>query len=545
MKNFTLILLLCANTRAFSQQNYWQQYLHYSIDARLDEKENSITGSETIVYKNNSPDVLSFIWFHIYPNAYKDESTALFQQINNDPSRKQKIKRTSKGFISDLAFTVNGSAAKTEAHSKLQYIDVIKLLLNTPMQPGDSIVIATPFKVQLPSYFSRSGFADGEIMACQWYPKPAVYDKNGWHEMPYLDMGEFYSEYGSYNVNITVPTAYVVAATGTLQTASEADLYKEIGSFNAVHRTGKDQKMYQPSSTEATKQLSYYAESVPDFAWFADKKFIIEYDTIVLSDNKIVDAFTYYHPLKNTLWPSSIDYVKDAVHHYSNWIGEYAYPVVQAVEGPKNNSSGGMEYPMVTLITSPDANPETLDGVIAHEVGHNWFMSMLGTNERDHAWMDEGLNTYFQFRYEAEKYRTNSVFGDKIPKEIKELKEADFLAVLYNAMQQIPIHPAMENTAASFRSSDDYSLASYIKPAEWMFLLEQAIGEDKVDEAFHEYFNEWKFKHPDPIDMRLAFEHSINKNLGGYFELIKKENKLLDKEPATEKIAAPIEKAKK
>lgn len=528
MKKITLLLLVFVNTKLFSQENYWQQYLHYSIDAQLNDKENSITGSETIVYKNNSPDALSFIWFHIYPNAYKDESTALFQQINNDSSRKQKLKKISKGFISDLAFTVNGAPAKTEAHPKAQYIDVIKLLLNAPLQPGDSVSIATPFKVQLPSYFSRSGFADGEIMACQWYPKPAVYDKDGWHEMPYLDMGEFYSEYASYNVNITVPSAYVVAATGTLQTTAEAELYKQIGGYNSSYRNGKEQKMYVPLSTEPTKKLSYYADSVPDFAWFADKKFIIEYDTVVLNANKIVDAFTYYHPLKNTLWTSSIDYVKDAVHHYSRWIGEYAYPVVQAVEGPKNNSSGGMEYPMVTLITSPDAKPETLDGVIAHEVGHNWFMSMLGTNERDHAWMDEGLNTYFQFRYEAEKYRSNDIFGDKIPADIRKLNEADFQATVYNAMTQIPIHPAMEATSASFKNSEEYGLASYIKPAEWIYILEQSIGMEKVDKAFHDYFNEWKFKHPDPLDMRLSFEHSINGGLGNYFELIKKEDKLVE-----------------
>ena len=121
---------------------------------------------------------------------------------------------------------MNGSIAKTEAHPNPEYTDIIKVMLIDPLQPGDSVTIATPFKVQLPSYFSRSGY-DGEFMACQWYPKPAVFDKDGWHEMPYLDMGEFYSEYAYYNVNITVPSDYVVGATGVLQTLSEADAYKK------------------------------------------------------------------------------------------------------------------------------------------------------------------------------------------------------------------------------------------------------------------------------------------------------------------------------
>jgi hypothetical protein len=526
MKKLILLTVLFAATTAMAQETYWQQYLRYSINATLNDQDKTITGAETIVYKNNSPETLSYIWFHIYPNAYKDQSTALFQQINNDPDRKDKIKKYSGGSITNLAFTVNGMPAKTEAHPKLQYIDIIKVVLNQPLQPGDSVTIATPFKVQLPSYFSRSGFADGEFMACQWYPKPAVFDKNGWHEMPYLDMGEFYSEYASYKVNITLPSDYVVAATGILNTPAEAELYKAAGSYNTANPKNKNPRLYQPLSAK-TKTLSYYADSVPDFAWFADKNLVIQYDTILLASGKIIDAYTYYHTSKNTPWTSSINFVKDAVHHYSNWIGEYAYPVVQAVEGPKNNSSGGMEYPMVTLITSPDAKPETLDAVITHEVGHNWFMSMLGTNERDHAWMDEGLNSYYQFRYEAEKYRINSVFGNEIPSDVKKLDEAGFQATVYNAMAGIPAKAAIETPSSAFTSGQDYAITAYVKTAEWMYLLEQNIGLEKVDLAFQNYFKLWKFKHPQPSDMKAAFEQSFDGNLKGFFDLLNKEGSLL------------------
>lgn len=521
-------MLIFVGKYSIAQNTYWQQYLHYSIDAQLNDQEKTITGSETIVYKNNSPDTLSYIWFHIYPNAYKDESTALFQQITNDPDRKDKIKKYTPGFITNLAFMVNGMDAKTEPHPNQQYIDIIKIVLPQPLLPGDSVAIATPFKVQLPSYFSRSGFADGEFMACQWYPKPAVFDKDGWHEMPYLDMGEFYSDYASYKVNITLPAEYVVSATGVLQTAPESESYKSIGRYNAANPGDKNPRMYKATSAGQNKTLSYYADSVPDFAWFADKKFVIQYDTIQLAPGKIVDAFTFYHENKNTPWSNSIGFVKDAVHHYSQWIGGYAYPLVQAVEGPKNNSSGGMEYPTVTLITSPDAKPETLDAVITHEVGHNWFMAMLGTNERDHAWMDEGLDSYYQFRYEAEKYRINSVFGDKIPAEVKKLDEAGFQATVYAAMGNIPVDSAVETTSANFKTSQDYALTIYVKTAEWMYLLEKTVGMGKVDSAFKNYFNLWKFKHPQPSDMKVAFEQSLNGSLKTFFDLLNKHGKLVE-----------------
>ena len=525
MKKIIIVLLAFISTRLVAQDKYWQQYLHFKIDAQLNDQEKSITGSETIVYKNNSPQTLTYIWFHLYPNAYKDESTALFQQIKNDTDRKDKLKDYVPGFINRIAFTVNGNTAKIEPHPNPEYTDIIKVLLAAPLRPGDSVTIATPFKVQLPSYFSRSGYEDGEFMACQWYPKPAVFDKDGWHEMPYLDMGEFYSEYASYSVSITVPSEYIVGATGVLQTPSEMNAYKTAGSYNTAHR-GNNPQLYQVVAAEPTKTLSYYADSVPDFAWFADKDFVIEYDTLQLPSGKIINAFTYYHNHKNTLWQKSIDYVKDAVRHYGSWIGEFDYPVVQAVEGPKNNSSGGMEYPTITLITSPDAKAETLDAVIAHEVGHNWFMSMLGTNERDHAWMDEGLNSYFEFRYEAEKYRTNAVFGDQIPADIKKLSQQDFQATVYLQLTQILIHPAMETTSAQFKNDEDYSLTVYVKPAEWIYILETKIGTAKVDSAFHNYFDEWKFKHPQPADMKSAFEEALHLDLASYFALLNKEDKL-------------------
>ena len=524
MKLLTLFLALAISMHLPAQQSYWQQQLRYNIKASLNDQEKSITGFETIVYKNNSPETLNFIWFHIWPNAYKNSSTALIQQIKNDKERSKKMEHLGTGSIDGLNFSINNKPAKTAAHPNPQYIDIIQLLLNQPLLPGDSISISTPFKVMLPPYFSRSGYADGEFMACQWYPKPAVFDKDGWHEFPYLDMGEFYSEYADYTVSLTLPSAYVVGATGVLQTTAELESYKKTGSINFSNPDSKP-VLYQPAATKE-KTLVYEASQVPDFAWFADKGFVIQYDTIQLASGKPIDAFSYYHNKTGTIWKSSMSFIKDGVRKYSEWIGAYGYPVVQVVEGPKNNSSGGMEYPMVTLITSPDAKVETLDGVIAHEIGHNWFMGMLGSNERAHTWMDEELNTYFQFRYEAEKYKSNSIFGDAIPKEVKALPTNDFLNTIYNVIDKnIPMQAAMDISAEKFPDSGEYGLVSYVKTALWLHLLEQSVGWDKVLLAVQNYFNKWHNKHPQPADMQAAFEEAIGSKLDQFFALTKKEGK--------------------
>jgi aminopeptidase N len=182
---------------------------------------------------------------------------------------------------------------------------------------------------------------------------------------------------------------------------------------------------------------------------------------------------------------------------------------------------------MITLITIKDeGNQELLDGVITHEVGHNWFMSMLGSNERAHTWMDEGLNTYFEFRYEAEKYRSNSMFGESIPAHIRKLPPDQFLAIIYKAIHQnVPMQSAIDTPADQFPSSSEYGIVSYVKTALWMYVMESAIGKEKVDLAVKHYFNKWKHKHPQPEDMQAAFEEATGEDLDQFFKLTKVEGK--------------------
>jgi hypothetical protein len=518
---WALLLTAILPQIGFSQTDYWQQQVDYNIKVSLNDKQHSLKGDLSLDYTNHSPDTLTYIWFHLWPNAYKNNSTALAKQLATDKESQKKLTTREPGYIDSLQFKINGQPAQTE--NDTANIDIVKLILLQPLLPGQRISITTPFYVKLPNYYSRSGYSDQQFMICQWYPKPAVYDRTGWHAFPYLDQGEFYSEYGSFRVNITVPAEYVVGSTGTLETTPELNKYKQIGIEN---NKGLKEIAYKTSTPGKKKTLQYYGDHIHDFAWFASKSFIIRYDTLQLAEGDTVNVFSYGQPAGNKQWKNSISYIKDAVRHYSNWIGRYPYPVVQAVEGPGNLSSGGMEYPMITLITSPKAGAEEMDAVITHEVGHNWFYGILGSNERDHPWMDEGINTYFQFRYEAEKYRTNSLFGPMIPKDVKELPETDFQSRIYNVLNSIPAKEPINTPSTGFTNKDEYGIVIYVKTAVWLYLLEQAIGRDTLDKGLQAYFTDWQFRHPTPEDFKKELEKASGKNLDSLFELLNKEGKL-------------------
>ena len=519
MKTICFLIACLSIIEAKAQPAYWQQEVHYSIDVSLNDKDYILKGNMDLGYINHSPDTLNFIWFNIWPNGYSSKETALAKQMKEKKEFNKWFSDKDRGYIKDLDFKVNNRNAVIVPDSF--NVDNIKVLLDSPLLPGDSIRIQTPFSVKLPLYFSRSGYQDQQYMITQWYPKPAVYDSRGWHQIPYLDQGEFYSEYGSFDVRITVPSAYVVAATGELQTKEELDQYKRIGQQNYLDPAKP--VAYKPQVGVSQKTLQYKGADIHDFAWFADKDFIIQYDTLQLSSGKIIDAFSYYQPQGNKQWKNSISYIEDAVRYYSAWIGEYAYPTVAAVEGPKNQSSGGMEYPMITLITSPDAGAESLDAVITHEVGHNWFYGILGSNERDNPWMDEGLNSYFEFLYEAIKYKGNTIFGDDIPKDIKDLPVQEFLGRIYNALNTIPAMKPIQTSSTGFKDEDEYGTVVYLKTAIWLYLLQWEIGQDELLKGFQQYFSDWKFRHPYPQDFQRSMEQSTGKDLTDFFNLLNKE----------------------
>jgi len=552
-KLFLICFLYYQLPVSFSQIQYFQQWVNYKIDVKLNDVENTLDGFETINYTNNSPDTLNYIWFNLWPNAYKNDRTAFSEQLlqlgNTDFYFSGESKR---GYINRLDFKVNGVTSNLEDDS--QYIDVAKLILPNPLLPGQTIKITTPFHEKLPFNFSRGGYVGHTYQITQWYPKPAVYDNKGWHPMPYLDQGEFYSEFGNFRVQITVPENYIVAATGELQNEDEMKWLKKRATEDIVYPTSgksiqakaisnpqdsgskkkKIKTRYNPTTNkkqnltlvssyitpEKTKTLTYIQDSVHDFAWFADKNFLVRYDTINLNSGKIVDVWSFFIPSDFPVWKNSIQFIKDAIRTRSKWFGEYPYHIVTAVEA-KMGFSGGMEYPTITSI-SPLPDEKTLDMTIEHEVGHNWVYGILASNERDYPWMDEGMNTYFDNRYEKIKYpdnkeSNNGFLENKIPDDNTDL--------IYRIQLASKKDQPIETKSEDF-SETNYDVIVYYKTGLWMKKLENFVGKDLFDSCLHEYYNRWKFKHPYPEDFKKVVEDVSQKNVDTIFSLLSKKGSL-------------------
>ena len=506
----------------YCQQTYWQQKNDFKISVTLNDVDNSITGFEQIDYYNNSPDTLNYIWIHLWPNAYKNDRTAFSDQLlENGRTDFYFSPENKKGYINKLNFKVDKINALTEDHP--QHQDIIKLLLPQPLLPGKMIKIETPFHVKLPYNFSRGGHVEQSYQLTQWYPKPAVYDKDGWHEMPYLDQGEFYSEFGNFDVEITVPKNYIVAATGVLQNEDEKLWLKEKSNSLSLKTDKKDlEKDIVPNSSTSIKTLKYLQNNVHDFAWFADKTFLVKQDTLVLYSGKVVNIFVFFLSSNQPLWVNSLSFIKKAIVSKSQWLGEYPYNVVSVVDNA-SPTSGGMEYPTITLLTA-GSSEGTLESVINHEVGHNWFYGLLATNERQYPWMDEGMNSFYDQKFDetfATKINSGKINNNFISKKITRYPENNLLQTFIKLKKDQPI-----NTSSEKFSALNYNLIAYTKTTFWLKKMETELGIETFNNVMRAYYEKWKFKHPTPTDFQIVAEEVSGKSLGKLFDLLNKKGEL-------------------
>ena len=556
MKSFFLFLGLIGHLAVFSQQSYWQQETNYIIEVRLNDSEHTLDGFLRLDYINHSPDTISFIWFHLWPNAFKNDRTAFSEQLlQNGRTDFYFSGKEDRGYINRLDFRTSNTSLRTEDHPL--YIDVIKVYLQRPLAPSEKVEITTPFHVKIPKNFSRGGHTGRSYQITQWYPKPAVYDRKGWHPMPYLDQGEFYSDFGKFDVRISVPKPYIVAATGELQhsefgtlptgrqvqnsedkhqqtssevvrpksnntiTKKKTTSFKKSGTKSSApknksyQRKSKASRSKQPVRSISPvqmqqpieyKTLRYTQENVHDFAWFADKKFIVESDTILLASGKVVRAYSY-RVSENSAWQNSIRYMKDAIRFRSLVMGEYPFNTVSVVEA-KMGFEGGMEYPTITSI-SPTEDESELEELIEHEIGHNWLQGVLASNEREHPWMDEGINSYYDARYQEWKDAGKNINGNSLNRgKIPENPETLLLDAYARQKLDQPI-----TTSSEKFTQVNYFLAGYAKMAQWMKQLEDSIGRDQIDKCLQEYYSRWRFKHPYPEDFTSFMQSCANRDL--------------------------------
>ena len=530
MKRLIITITSCFVVLISNSQEYFQQKVDTYIDVELDDENHILRGFEKMVYYNNSSFTLDKIIIHLWPNAYKNSNTNLAKQKYSDGSISFKYADSiDLGYIDSLDFKVNGDKVKWQFLN--EQVDISELDLTKPLNPGDSITITTPFRVKIPSgKFSRLGHIGQSYQITQWFAKPAVFDKNGWHPMSYLDQGEFYSEFGNYDVSITVPKNYILMATGDLQNEEELEFLNEkaeltsqlIKENNLPVRDSFGRKdMSFPKSSVEKKTLRFVQKNVHDFAWFTDKRYHVLKGELNVNNRKIT-SWALFTNNEAKLWRRSIEYINDATRYFSKWVGEYPYNHVTAVDGTIS-AGGGMEYPNITVIGS-SGDSKSLETVIVHEVGHNWYYGILGNNERDNAWMDEGLNTYIEIRYMEEKY-PNGYFRKKDSTQNEsrgislnislEEKELQHIAYQFNASRNYD--QPLKMGSKDFTQMN-YGAMVYCKTGIGFHYLKAYLGEELFDNCMNEYFKQWKFKHPNPDDIKAVFETVSNENLDWFFE---------------------------
>lgn len=519
MKKLYLLLFVSVFfQQSLKAQNYWQQKVDYKIEVSLDDVNHFLKGTIEINYTNNSPKALPYIYFHLWPNAYKDNNTEFAkQQILLGRTDFYFAKESDRGFMDNIKFMVDGKQGNFLYNEDT--IDIGRLMLDKPLQPNQTIKITTPFRVKIPKTFSRLGHDGQQYQISQWFPKPAVYDKNGWNQMPYLDQGEFYSEYGSFDVKITLPKNYVVGATGELQNEDEKIFMDTLAARTATYDGFVFDKNF-PKSNDTTKTLHYIANNVHDFAWFADKRYVALKGNVTLERGRTVNTWLLFTPRGGRYWKNALPYINHAVEYYSKWIGEYPYNNVTAVEG-KLEAGGGMEYPMVTVIGKVQSS-SMLETVIVHEVGHNWFQGILGSNERMHPWMDEGINSYYENRYTKEiaAAQKPSVKKSKgVSFSIGDVKDKNGNSLTYlgyafsawkNEDQPCEL-PSVEYTPINY-FGDVYAKTPLV-----FNYFANTIGQQTFDSIMHLYFAQFKFKHPQPDDIKNVFNQNTKQNIDWFW----------------------------
>ena len=512
--------------------DYWQQRADYKIKIKLDETSRSVSGTETIKYTNNSPLTLNYIWIQLDQNIFKQDSINNLtrpwwgenKSVDFSTLRRQNFMDNFNGGFRDLSFKINNKVAQTFLVGTH-----IRLNLEKPLKPKESTEINISWSyalVEENAVRARNGyesFADGNdiFLLAQWYPRVTVFsDYEGWHNKEFIGNGEFTLEFGNYEVEITVPSDHVVAATGVL--INDNDVLSATQKKRMLKAKKSEKPIFIITPEEAlknelekntqTKTWIFKAENVRDFAWTSSRKFIwdaagFRQDS---KDNPLVMAMSFYPNEGEPLWSK---YSTEAVMHtmkvYSKYSFDYPYPTAQSINGPV----GGMEYPMITFNgprteleedgtrTYSRSEKEFLIGVVIHEIGHIYFPMIVNSDERQWTWMDEGLNTFIQYLAEKEwdiNYRSDR--GE--PRWI-----TDFMS----SRNQVPI---MTNSESLLQFGNN----SYAKPATALVILRETIlGRELFDQAFKEYANRWKFKRPTPYDFFRTMEESSGVDLDWFW----------------------------
>jgi hypothetical protein len=484
---------------------YWQQRADHRIAASLDTAAHVVRGTETIRYRNNSPETLRFVWLTVEQNLYRPGSKGSFQNPSD-----------SRWGARDFAGGMELSYVRAGGATVQPYVDdtMMRLDLPRPLGPGESVELELGWSFPVPEHGSDRMGRRGQLYEiAQWFPRMAVFDDvSGWNTEPYLGQGEFYREFGDYDVSITVPAGFVVAATGVLQNPGEVLTAAQRERLARAART--DEQVAVITAEEAgsaaartgTRTWRFRAENVQDFAWAASPRFRWDSETW-----EGVRCHAFYEP-EATHWTTAADMTCFAIREFSTRWFRYPYPQATSVAGPV----GGMEYPMFVFVGSDD-DEEGVFSTIAHEHGHEWFPMIVGSNERRYAWMDEGFNTFIDHWTGALRYP-----GDTVQYTRPQVRQA------YESLRDRGGDPVV-NTPPDRIPRTSLGVGAYYKPALMLHMLRDVVvGPQAFDAAFREYVRRWAYKHPTPADFFRTMHDVTGEDLSWFWRAWLYTNEPLD-----------------
>lgn len=504
---------------------YWQQDVHYRIQASINDSSNIITGTEQLTYTNNSPDTLYFLFFNMYQNAFQPGSYLdNLQKNNREKVRYGKYEQMQLG-IEVRNIRDGGDSLSTELDNT-----ILKVFLKKPILPGASRTLQMDFTTFYESGSTRrrmksyKAWQFKHFNGCQWYPKICVYDaKSGWNTDQHLGR-EFYGDYGTFDVDLTFPNDYIVEATGVLQNENEvlpAELKKKLNIYNF-----KDKKWDSKPDTVVprikgeTKTWKYHAENLHDFAFTADPTYRI-HDTIVYPGRKngegvrCVAIVQEPHAAK---WQNAVEYLAQIIHVFSRDFGVYEYPKIVVAD-----AADGMEYPMLTLDGGKDPDYR---GLLVHEVGHNWFYGLIGNNETYRAFLDEGF-TQFLTAWGLEAIDGDTIVHDRIKNwYVRKFSEPTnprdrncYVGYLADAIRydDSPLNTHSDGFGGALGHGGGYRHV-YMKTATMLYNLQYVLGDSLFLAAMQHYVAQWKFAHPYPDDFRNSITHFTKADLNWFFD---------------------------
>ena len=503
MKNLLFIFISCFG---FAQNNpnpgYWQQHVDYKMDVKMDVKKFQYTGKQEIIYTNNSNDTLHKVYYHLYNNAFQpgSEMDARLQVIS-DPDKRmvRTFKKEGKdvkeskistlmpneiGYLNIANFKQDGVIATTKVVGTILEVTLAKAIL-----PKQKTTLTLDFEGQVPLQIRRSGRISEEGVALsmtQWYPKLCEYDFEGWHANPYIGR-EFHGVWGNFDVKITIDKAYTIGGTGYLQNKNEIGHGYQDAGVQVVY-------------PKKTKNLTwhFYAPNVHDFAWGADNEFIHD---MILGPNNVELHFLYKNKKENLEnWKKMQPKTAELLAFFNENVGQYPYKQYSVIQG----GDGGMEYGMCTLITGNRAFG-SLVGVTAHEMAHSWFQFVLATNETKHEWMDEGFTSYIS------NLAMNKILPPKKPENPFEDAYNNYIYLAKSGKEQ-----PLSTHADRYDLNMAYGISAYSKGEVFLAQLGYLIGQENLNKTIKRYYNEYKFTHPTPNDIKRVAEKVSGANLDWY-----------------------------